>query len=73
MNLRDYLTTSQAAERLGVSSGTVRNWEAAGKLRAHRHPINGYRLFDPADIEELLSRVRSSKTSGPGATRRDRA
>jgi len=72
MNLRDYLTTSQAAEILGVSAGTVRNWERAGQLRAHRHPINGYRLFDPRDLKDLLQRIENPTKSGRPGRRRDR-
>ncbi len=60
MNLSDYLRTSQAAEFLGVSPGTVRNWEKQGKLRAHKLPQNGYRLFLKADLEVVLREVQDS-------------
>ena len=40
--LRDYLRISEAAEYLGVSPNTLRNWERAGKILAHRHPVNRY-------------------------------
>lgn len=43
--LKDFLRISEAAEYLGVSPNTLRNWENAGKIAAHRHPVNGYRLF----------------------------
>ena len=56
--LRDYLRISQAAEYLGVSPNTLRNWENAGKLVAHRHPVNKYRLFRRADLDALLKKVR---------------
>jgi excisionase family DNA binding protein len=70
VNLRDYLTTSDAAQFLGVSPGTVRNWERAGRLRAHRHPINDYRLFDPRDLRDLLRRIeKPTKTRQPGRSR----
>ncbi len=36
--LRDYLRISDAAEYLGVSPNTLRNWERADKFVAHRHP-----------------------------------
>lgn len=71
MNLRDYFTTTQAAEFLGVSPGTVRNWERAGRLPARRHPINDYRLFDPRDLKELLARVQRT-TKPAGSNRRHR-
>jgi len=63
--IRDYLRISQAAEYLGVSPGTLRNWEQQGKIRAHRVPQNGYRLFRLADLEAVLREVN-------GPTRRPR-
>jgi len=56
--LKDYLRISEAAEYLGVSPNTLRNWENAGKLVAHRHPINGYRLFKKEDLDEVLKQVK---------------
>ena len=49
--LRDYLRISEAAEYLGVSPNTLRNWERAGKIVAHRHPVNRYRLFRQQDLD----------------------
>lgn len=53
-NLKDFLRVSEAAEYLGVSANTLRNWENAGKIPAHRHPVNGYRLFRTDELDELL-------------------
>ena len=53
-SFRDYLTVKQAAEFLGVSPDTLRNWDEAGKLRAIRHPVNRYRLYDPTTLKALL-------------------
>lgn len=39
--LNAYLTVSEAADALGVSASTLRNWDRSGKLKATRHPING--------------------------------
>ena len=55
--LKDYLRISEAAEYLGVSPNTLRNWENAGKIVAHRHPVNGYRLFKQQDLDDLLNQV----------------
>ena len=57
--LTDYLTVGEAASFLGVSTTTLRNWDRSGKLKAHRHPINGYRLYRREDLEALLRKVRS--------------
>lgn len=55
--LRDYLRISEAAEYLGVSPNTLRNWVNAGKLVAIRHPVNDYRLFKRESLDVLLKRV----------------
>ena len=55
--LRDYLRISEAADYLGVSPNTLRNWERAGKIAAHRHPMNRYRLFRQQDLDSLLRQV----------------
>lgn len=56
-NLRDFMRISEAAEYLGVSPNTLRNWENAGKLMAHRHPVNRYRLFRRQELDALLKQV----------------
>jgi hypothetical protein len=61
-NLRSYLLIKEAAAFLGVSPATLRNWERTGKLAVRRHPINGYRLYDPAQLEEILAKARTSGT-----------
>lgn len=48
------MTVSPAAALLGVSPSTLRNWDREGKLKARRHPINGYRLYKKAELEKLL-------------------
>jgi MerR family copper efflux transcriptional regulator len=55
--LRDYLRISEAAEYLGVSPNTLRNWVNAGKIAAVRHPVNDYRLFRQEDLDALLKQV----------------
>lgn len=55
--LRDFLKIADAAEYLGVSPNTLRNWESAGKILAHRHPVNGYRLFKKEELDEVLGQA----------------
>jgi len=57
--LDEYLTISEAAEYLGVSPNTLRNWENADKIVAHRHPVNGYRLFKQEELDALLNQVQA--------------
>ena len=58
-SLGDYLTVGEAAEFLGVSPSTLRNWDRAGKVKATRHPVNRYRLYRREQLERLLARVRN--------------
>ena len=60
--LKDFMRISEAAEYLGVSPNTLRNWENAGKIAAHRHPVNGYRLFKQEELDALLRPIQSSET-----------
>lgn len=48
-----WLTIAEAAQLLGVSASTLRNWDRQGKLTPRRHPMNDYRLYDRAEIERL--------------------
>ena len=54
LNFNDYLTVSEAAEYLGVSPSTLRNWDKADKLKSYRHPLNNYRLYKKQDLDKLL-------------------
>jgi DNA-binding transcriptional MerR regulator len=59
--LDDYLTVSEAARFLGVSSATLRNWDKARKLVPYRHPLNGYRLYLKVDLEKLLQNIKQNE------------
>ena len=48
------MTVTEAAEFLGVSVNTLRNWDRAGKLKAARNPMNRYRLYEKSDLERVL-------------------
>lgn len=53
------LTIKAAADVLEVSEQTLRRWDKAGKLRAKRHPLNGYRLYPRHQIMELRRQILS--------------
>ena len=55
--LSDYMRVAEAADYLGVSPNTLRNWVNAGKIAAIRHPLNDYRLFRKEDLDALLRKV----------------
>ena len=50
-------TIKAAAEVLDVSEQTLRRGTNAGKLRARRHPMNGYRLYPRRDLLELRKQI----------------
>ncbi len=56
-NFKQYLQIKEAASLLGVSPMTLRNWDQQGKLKPHRNPINGYRLYKRSELTELLKSV----------------
>ena len=56
-SLGHYLSVGEAAAVLGVCAATLRRWDRAGKLKAGRHPLNGYRLYRRAELEAVLDRV----------------
>lgn len=55
--LDGYLRIKQAAEYLGVSPNTLRNWGRSGRLAERRHPMNGYRLYSTEELDALLTEV----------------
>jgi excisionase family DNA binding protein len=55
----EVLTIKAAAEVLDVSEQTLRRWDKAGKLRAKRHPMNGYRLYPRREVLELRRQIHS--------------
>lgn len=63
--LDQYLTVRAAAQYLAVCPNTLRSWSDAGKVRVRRHPVNGYRLYELADLERLLLKVQRSIGSRP--------
>jgi excisionase family DNA binding protein len=60
------LSTSQAAQALGVSLGTIRRWSDMGYLESYRTP-GGQRRFSAEQIEQFL--VKLQRGSHPAADR----
>lgn len=52
-----YITIKQASKILGVSPLTLRNWDGNGKLKAHRHPMNNYRVYKIEDLEKVIHEI----------------
>lgn len=70
--LKDFLRITEAAEYLGVSPNTLRNWENSGKIIAHRHPVNGNRLFKQEELDVILNLAELPSTTAQVANRKPR-
>ena len=55
-----YITIKQASKILGVSPLTLRNWDEKGKLKAHRHPMNNYRVYKIEDLETVIREIETN-------------
>lgn len=52
-----YITVKQASEILSVTPLTLRNWDKNGKLKAHRHPMNNYRVYKIDDLQKIINEI----------------
>lgn len=59
--ISDYLTSGKAAEFLGVTQATLRNWYKSGKIMGYVNPKSGFILYKKEDIEKALEEIRNSK------------
>jgi DNA (cytosine-5)-methyltransferase 1 len=57
VTFKDYLTIKEASLILGVCQATLRRWDRLGKLKAIRHPINGYRLYKKDSLSILINQA----------------
>jgi excisionase family DNA binding protein len=58
--MNKYITIKDASKILGMSKITLRNWDKSGKLKAHRHPFNNYRVYKLEDIDKVLEMIESN-------------
>ncbi|MFA4975070.1 MAG: MerR family DNA-binding transcriptional regulator [Candidatus Paceibacterota bacterium] len=58
---KQYINIKEAAEMLGVSRLTLRNWDRDGKLSALRHPISNYRVYKTEEIKKILEKIESGE------------
>ena len=58
------LSTSQAAEALGVSLGTIRRWSDMGYLQSYRTP-GGQRRFSREQIERFVTSLEPERPEQP--------
>jgi site-specific DNA-methyltransferase (adenine-specific) len=55
--MEPYLTISQVAQLVGVTSQTIRRWDKSGKFVSTRHPINNYRVYTQKQVDALLQEL----------------
>jgi excisionase family DNA binding protein len=63
------LSTSQAAQALGVSLGTIRRWSDMGYLQSYRTP-GGQRRFSQEQIDQFVGSLEQQQTTQPAAARK---
>jgi MerR family transcriptional regulator, copper efflux regulator len=63
--LPQLITIKKASELLGVTPLTLRNWDRDGKLKALRHPLNNYRVYKRADIENFILSINEVSPERP--------
>ena len=52
-----YFSIKEAAEILGVTPLTLRNWDTSGKFRANRHPMNNYRVYKLSALQNIIEDI----------------
>lgn len=57
-----FITIKDASKILGVSKITLRNWDKNGKLKAHRHPFNNYRMYKSEDVEKVIEMIETNQS-----------
>lgn len=55
--MEQYLTISQAAEKIGVNPETLRRWDKSGKFQSSRHPVNNYRVYTENQVSSLVEDI----------------
>ena len=64
-----YFSIKEAADILGVSALTLRNWDKSGKFPAQRHPMNNYRVYKLSALENVINDIEGG-TNKSNAERR---
>ena len=57
---KQYLCIAETAAILGIPQWTLRRYTDQGQIKATIHPLNGYRLYQEADVEKLTRRLREA-------------
>lgn len=63
---KKYLSIQEAANMLGVTALTLRNWDKKRILTAYRNPVNNYRVYRLDQLELFLRKIENSKNKRGG-------
>jgi len=55
----ELLSIGKTAKYMKVSISTIRRWDARGKLKSVRHPMNNYRMYWVKDLDKILNKLRN--------------
>lgn len=55
--ISDFMRIKEAAEFIGVPTSTLREWDRKGKVKAMRHPVNRYRLYQRNELVQILDEI----------------
>ena len=53
--MKDFMSIGEFAKEIGVSEGTLRNWEKNGKLLPHHRTKGNQRVYAKEQAEEFLN------------------
>ncbi|GJQ59895.1 MAG: MerR family transcriptional regulator [Candidatus Scalindua sp. AMX11] len=48
------LTITQVAEKVGVTTRTIKRWEDSGKIKKAKRDWKGWRVYEPKDVREII-------------------
>lgn len=68
LRARGLLTMAELAERLNVSTSTIKLWRRANLLRAHKYDDRGDYLFEQPDSDTPIKHQHQDKTTGRSKT-----
>jgi excisionase family DNA binding protein len=54
---KNYLTVSEAADRLSVSPETLRKWDRSGELSSIQHPENNSRVYLASQVDDFIAKL----------------
>jgi DNA (cytosine-5)-methyltransferase 1 len=65
---KNCITIKSAAEILGVSKQTLRNWDKQGKLKACRDEDSGFRIYKIKELESFAKNEKLDRNKKPKLT-----